>query len=74
MDEKKRYIIQVANNLEDDSIVVEIIYDNALLAELFRKDSGIQLVFHDAPPTSLDAETFLKALHDAIDDAKTLPS
>jgi hypothetical protein len=74
MEEKKRYIIQVANNLRDDSMVVEIIFDNALLAEVSKHEGRMEITFFDLPLAPLDARVFLRALRDALADAETLPA
>jgi hypothetical protein len=73
MDEKQKYIIQGVNNTEDNSLV-EIIYEESLLAELVKKDSRIEITFYDMPSTSIDANVFLLAVQAAIKDAKTLPN
>jgi hypothetical protein len=74
MDEKKWYVVQVANNLNDDTITVEIIYKDSLLAELSKSHKNVEMTFYDVPSTPIDAKTFLLALTDAIADAETLPT
>jgi hypothetical protein len=72
MTNNSRYRVQVVNNVQDDSMSVELIIDEKLCLELENVRGILTVQFYDPPKSTLGAKDFLTAFTTALSEAETL--
>ncbi len=76
MSERERYSIVTANNMDRDSLVVELSIGEDILFEFYIDGGERKLAIYTEygkPPIVTSADIFQEAVKDAYKDALTLP-